>query len=428
MVSIGNTILPGVQTNVESASSVGVNVGAPGQIALVGQADLESGTANKNELKKVRTPVSARNLFGSGSPLAENVVGALAEGAYPVFAVATDEIDVTAEDLSGLSSTSGTLANAPVTEDPDEVSFTIDGTDKTTIRTYNDPADLSPGTDEAYFNPVTGAFKLDSAPSTAGDVDYSYFDYDSAVDEVIEAEGETVDILGVINENADAVDYAHTSVLTAASAYQFMIVVAGAAARIGDTSTYSNSYDSSRIQLLYPARDADDMSLIGAYAGLRARLGINNSPMFKRLGSVTDLPETLSPDDQQALLAQFVVPIANESRGARIVEDVNTVSDDNLDEASMRQVLHRLIVDYVTEVVHENSERYIGELHTVAARNSLRSNITAELGRMMDTDSITGFNITVEKVDAMTASVDVGINTVDPLRNIVATISAGQTQ
>lgn len=428
MVTIGNTALPGVQTNVESASSTGVNVGAPGQVGLVGQADLANGTASANEVEEIRTPVTARKLFGSGSPLAENVVAALSEGAYPVFAVATEEIDVTGEDLTGLGSTSGTLSNAPAVESADAVTFTIDSTEKTTVKTYDDPSTKTPGTDEAYFNPVTGDFELDSAPSTSGDVDYTWFDYDAATDALIAGQGEAVDVLGVVNENADAVSYAHSEVESAVSQYQFMVVLAGAAARIAAPSSFENPYDSSRIQLIYPARDENDLSTIGAYCGLRARLGIDSSPIFKRLSTVTALAETLSTADQEALLGEFVVPVADESRGARIVEDVTTVTDDNTEEGNMRQVLHRMIVDYVTEVVNENSERYIGKLHTKGARNSLRSNITTELNRLRDTNSITGFNITVEEVDAMTASVDVGIDTIDPLRNIIATITAGEIE
>lgn len=432
MVSIGNTTLPGVQTNVESANSTGVNVGAPGQIGLIGQADLANGTATANTVEEVRTPVKARALFGSGSQMAENIVDALGEGAYPVYAVAPSEADVTGEDLSGLAGSSGTLANAPGPEDGAAYTFTIDGISKTAVITYTDPSTLNPGADEVYVNPITGAFELDSAPgdadATNDTVNYSYFDYDAATDALIAAEGDKVDVVGVLNENSGAVSYAHNAVNTAVNKYDFMVVVAGAAARIGDTSTYTNSYDSSRIQLLYPSRNADDESIIGAYCGLRAALGINNSPMFKRLNTVKDLAVTLSKGEQEDLVAEYTVPVADESRGARIVEDLTTVSDTNSGEASMRQVLHRLIVDYVTEVVHNNSERYIGELHTVGARNSLRSNITAELNRLMDLNAITGFNITVEKVDAMTASVDVGIDTVDPLRNIVATISAGQIE
>ena len=431
MVSIGNTILPGVQTNVESASSTGVNIGAPGQVGIVGQADLSNGTASANEVRDIRTPVTARKAFGSGSQLAENIVDALAEGAYPVYAVATEEIDVTGEDLSGLSSNSGTLGNAPVREDASNISFTINSTSLTTVITYDDPSTKTPGTDEVYVNPVSGAFEIDGGATVgnAGDeVDYTHFDYDSAVDALLADQGEEIDLIGSITENVSAVDYAKTAVENAVSQYEFGVVIAGAAARIGNPSTYSHSHDSSRLQLLYPMRDADDMSIVGAYLGLRASLGINGSPMFKRLDTVEDLAVTLSQSDKEVLLADFVVPIADESAGARIVEDVTTVTDDNAEEANMRQVLHRLIVDYVTEVVNAHSERYIGELHTQAARNSLRSNIVSELNRLLDLNSITGFNVTVEEVDAMTASVDVGIDTVDPLRNIIATISAGQIE
>lgn len=428
MVSIGNTLLPGVQTDIESANSTGVNVGAPGQAGLVGQADLANGTASANEVKEVRTPVKARSLFGSGSQLAENIVDALGEGAYPVYAVATDEKQVTGEDISGIGSTSGTLDNAPVREDPAEVTFTVDSTTKDTILTYEDPTTKTPATDEVYFNPVSGDFELDAAPSSSGDVDYTWFDYNSASDALLNAESEKLDFIGSATENGDAVTYLHTQAQAVVNLYDFVVVFAGAAARIPDTSTYTCGFDSSRIQLLYPSRDADDQSILGAYVGLRARLGMNASPMFKRLSTVKDLAVTLSKGEQQDLVAESTVPVADESRGARIVEDLTTVSDDNADEASMRQVLHRVIVDYVTEVVHVNSERYIGELHTQAARNSLRSNIVTELANLRDLNSITDYTITVEKVDAMTASVDVGIDTVDPLRNIVATVSAGQIE
>jgi hypothetical protein len=428
MVSIGNTTLPGVQTNVESANSTGVNFGAPGQVALVGEADLASGTATANEVEEIRTPVKARTLFGPGSQLAENVVAALAEGAYPVYAVATEEIDITGEDISGLSSTSGTLANAPVSEDPADMDFSVDSTTKTAIKTLRDPSTMNPATDEVYYNPSSGDFELDTAPASTGAVNYPTFDYDSAVEAMMEAEGEKVDIVGIINENADAVSYAHAQALISVNLYEFMVVVAGASPYIADTSTFTNGFDSSRIQLLYPGRDNDEQSLIGAYVGLRAKLGIDSSPMFKRLKTVNDLPVTLSKGEQTDLVNEKIVPLADESKGARIVEDLTTVADDNADEASMQQVLHRLIVDYVTEIVHDNSERYIGELHTRSARNSLQANITAALTRLMDLNSITAFTITVEKIDAMQASVDVGIDTVDPLRNILATISAGQIE
>lgn len=426
MVTIGSTTLPGVQTEIDSANSTGVNVGADVQVGLVGQADLSNGTANKNEVYEVSTPVKARTLFGKGSMLAENCVNALIEGAYPVYAVAPERVSVNSEDLSGLSSTSGTLANAPGPEDADKYSFTIDSTTKTAIITYKDPSTLSPGTDEVYVNPVTGDFELDAAPSSSGDVNYEYFDYPTASQALYDAEANKLDAVGVLNENEAAVTDAHNKALTFDDRYEFTVVIAGAAPRIPDTSTYSCNYDSSRIQLLYPSRNADDESIIGAYLGLRAALGINNSPMWKRLQTQKDLVVTLSKGEQEDLVNATTVPVADESRGARIVEDLTCVASDNAEESAMKQVLHRFIVDYVTNVVNVVSERFIGELHTQAARDSLRTIIGGELDQMMSQNALTAYTVTVEEVDAMTASVNVGIDTIDPLRNILATITAGE--
>jgi hypothetical protein len=428
MVTIGSTTLPGVQSEIESATSTGVNAGASVQIGLVGQADLANGTANANEVERITTPVKARKLFGSGSMLAENCVDALTEGAYPVYAVAPERVSVSGEDLSGLGSTSGTLANAPGPEDSSEYSFSVDSTGKTAVITYDDPSTKAPGTDEVYVNPVTGDFELDAAPSTAGSVSYSYFDYPTATAAIYNEEAEVLDAVGMLNENPAVVDDAHAKALQYDDLYEFTVVFAGAAARIGDTNTFTNSYDSSRIQLLYPSRNADDESLIGAYLGLRAALGINNSPMFKRLQTQKDLAVTLSKVEQEDLIREKIVPIADESRGARIIEDLTCVADDNSDEDAMRQVLHRFIIDYVTEVVNLVSERFIGELHTEAARNALRTIIGGEMDQLLTQNSITAYTVAVEEVDAMTASVDVGIDTVDPLRNILATIAAGEVE
>ncbi|WP_083405271.1 hypothetical protein [Haloferax larsenii] len=407
----------------DSATNAGVNVGASAQIALVGQADLANGTASADTVYEVRTPVKARDLFGSGSPLAENIVDALTEGAYPVYAAAPAAQSVTAEDLG--TSQSGTLANAPVSEDPADVTFTVDGSDQTTVKTLEDPTTLTLNAGETAYNPVTGDYAHDVTPSTSSDVDYDYFDYTTAIQAVETEEAETVDFLGVLSEDSGAVQEAHDAVKRMEDNYNFAVAVAGADEYIADTSAFSNSYDSSRIQLLYPARDSDGVSIIGAYLGLRAALGINNSPIFKRLQTVKALSYTLSTTDQENLVAAKVVPVADESAGARIVEDLTCVADANSAEDNMRQVLHRLIVDYTTEIVNEVSEKFIGELHTQAARNALRSSIVARLGGLMDLNAITGYVVTVEEVDAMTASVDVGIDTIDPLRNINATVTAG---
>ncbi|QRV15025.1 hypothetical protein JMJ58_19275 [Haloterrigena salifodinae] len=406
----------------ESATSAGINVGASAQISLVGQADLTSGTASANKVHSVRTPVKARELFGTGSPLAENIVDALTEGAYPVYAVAAEGAEVIDEDVSAQT---GTLANVPVSEDADEVTFEVDSEVQETVRVSSDPADADLDAGQTAYNPTTGEYAHDVVPSTSGNTTYTHYDYASAVGAIETERAEVVDFIGVLTETGSVVQEAHDAALRMAGNYQFAVAVAGAASHIEDKGAFTNSYDSSRIQLLYPSRNAAGDSIVGSYLGLRAALGINNSPMFKRLQTQNRLSETLAKAEQESLIVEKIVPVANDSRGARIVEDLTCVADDNTEEDAMRQVLHRLIIDYVTEITNEVSEKYVGELHTQAARNSLRSNIVARLGGLMDMNAITAYVVTVEPVDAMTASVDVGVDTINPLRNINATVTAG---
>ena len=424
MVTIGNTTLPGVQTTVDSDTSTGVNAGAPVQIGLVGQADLTNGNAVANTLYEARTPVKARELFGTGSPLAENVVDAIIEGAYPVYAVATEGTEVVDEDVTAQT---GTLANTPVSEDADEVTFAVDGSAQETVLVLTDPAEADLDAGQTAYNPVTGEYAHDVAPTSA-DATYTHYDYATAIG-VMEAEqADIIDAIGVLTEEPDAVSAAHDAVVRMVDNYDFAVAIAGAASYISDKATYSNAFDSSRIQLLYPSRNSDGQSIIGSYLGLRAKLGISNSPMFKRLESQTSLSESLSKDEKEALLTNKVVPVANNRSGARLVEDLTCVAEANADEDAMRQVLHRFVIDYVTEITNEVSENYIGELHTQSARNSLRSNIVARLGNLLDLNAITAFVVTVEEVDAMTASVDVGIETIKPLRNILASVTAGRVE
>jgi hypothetical protein len=426
MVTIGNSNLPGVTTTVDSAATTGVNVSAAAEVGIVGQAYLADGTANANQVYEVRTPARARTLFGRDSLLAEAIVDALIEGAYPVYAVATAETAVTNEALSPVG-TVGTLTEGPISENTGEVSFTVDGSDKTVRLIYDNPSDFVPAAGEVLLNPVTREYNLDETVDTSADADYTHYDYDAAVDALLSARAQTLDVVGILTEEPASVDYLHTQVKGQETQGNLMLIEAGAPVYLSPAS-YTNTFDSSRIQLLYPTRAATGESVVGGMVGVRARLGIDESPMFKRLTSVKNLRLTLSKGEQVDLVQAKVVPLADEAAGARIVEDLTCVADDNAEEDSMRQGLHRLIVDYVTEVVNVASQRFIGRLHTQATRNALRSVISSELSQLLDLQSITGYTLTVEEVDAMTASVDVGIDTVDPLRNIEASILAGRIE
>ena len=426
MVTIGNTTLPGVQTTVESSRSVGVGLGSPGDVLLVGSADDEIGTAEPNEGYQIRTPSRARHYFGDNSPLTNAVIDALREGAFPVYAMAVETESVEDENVdSGI----GSLDSVPVSEVASDTEFTVDGQELTTIITFGDPEDYTPGENEAYLNPVTGDYNIDYDTIDPASVDYVYHDYDTALDAVYEDEaGEEADFVGVLVENDDVVGSAVQTVELMAQDYNFAIAVAGASSRMSneEIGEHENGYDTSRLQLVYPSRNNDGESIIGSYLGLRSSLGISASPMRRRIGSQNDLNHTLSPEQKTELLDERVIPIANERAGARVIEDVTTAKEDNADEHQMRQGIARLVIDYVTLVVQANSDSFIGELHTESARNALQNIIKSELKDLMSLNAITAYSVSVQEVDSMIASVDVGVETVAPLRNIVATVTAGE--
>ena len=438
MVTIGNDSLPGLITTLDSAATTGANIGAPGVPVILGQAYLDEGSGSAASAERITRPKRAQTLFGPDekSKLTKEVQSALVEGAYPVYAIAADETTVTAEDLSGVSSTSGTLANAPVQEVAEDITFTVNSTDKTTVLYYEgDPTNASPGTDEVYLNPVTGQFEADESLGAAGDeVDYTYLDYSNAFTEITEAQfgddvflREVVDFVGTISENDTVVDALSSKVSSMEGNGWFSIGIAGAGdPYIADTSSYTDSYDTSRLQLIYPSRNADGDSLIGSYLGLRARIGIDSSPIFKRFRTSDRLLENLTQNQKTNLVSSNIIPIDEESGGSKVVEDITTVSDDNVEEAAWDYGSARLITDFVAETIEEISQPYIGQFNNTGVQNSLRANIADALNALLGTQAIEAYSIIVEEQDATTVTVDVGINTADPLRNIDLTVSAGQ--
>jgi len=127
MVSYGSTSEPGITTDVESALTISTSGDAPTDVGIVGQADLDVGTATPNQVYQITRASNARSYFGEDSLLANAIVDALDMGAYPVYAVATSEEVVNGEDISGVSSTSGEFANSPLSEDSEDIQVRVDG-------------------------------------------------------------------------------------------------------------------------------------------------------------------------------------------------------------------------------------------------------------------------------------------------------------
>jgi hypothetical protein len=435
MAELGTKLEPGIVTDVSSATTVSTGGASRSDVGIVGQADLGAGategSADPNEVYLVTRSTDARTWFGDDSLLTEAVIDALNEGAFPVYAVATEETQVTGEDLSGLSSTSGTLAEGPADEDATNAQFTIDGVSKTTTITYEDPATLSPDADEVLLNPVTQDFELDAAPSDGDDtndtVDYVAHDYPTANQALVDGVGETIDFFVALSENESVTADVQTKVGNMAQEYNFALAIVGAGARI-DPMNYENQFDDSRMQVLYPTRGADDKSILGAYAGKRAALGITTTPINKRLESEKKLSVGLDKGQRGELIDSRVVPLAQESAGARIADDVNSVSDDNSEEANIRYGFSRLVIDVVIKTVHTNERPFIGRLNSQAVRSTLEGLLTSQLKPLLRSNAILDYNVTVRKVDATTATVELGVETAKPLRFIENEVAVGGVQ
>lgn len=435
MADLGTKIEPGIVTNVSSATTVTTEGQSPSNVGIVGQADLgggaEQGSANPNEVYLVTRSTDARGWFGDQSLLTEAVTDALNEGAFPVYAVATEEQSITGEDISSITSTSGTLAEGPISEDPTDTQFEVDATSKTTVITYEDPTSMSPDAGEVYLNPVTGEFELDAAPSdsenTNDTVDYPAHDYLTANQALVDSASEAIDFFVPLSERLDVKTDVQTKVNNMAQEYNFAMAIVGAGARI-DPIAYENSFDDSRVQVIYPTRGANGMSVLGAYAGLRASIGLTTTPINKRLDAEKDLAVSLDKAQRGELINSFVTPLDEESAGARIADDVNSVSDDNSDEANIRFGFTRLVVDFVIETVHINERPFIGRLNSQAVRSTLQGLLNSELKPLKRTNSIIDYSVSVRPVDATTATVELGIETAKPLRFIENEIAVGDSQ
>lgn len=430
----GDTTEPGIITEETSSGTIVSADEAPSDACIVGQADLVNGTATANTVYEITRDDTARTRFGApeDSLLTSAILDMLREGATPVYAIATSETSVAGEDISGVAGTSGTLANAPVSEDPADTSFVVDGVTKTTVITFEDPATKSPGSGEVYFRPTDAKFELDAAPGDADNtndtVDYTHFDYVSALN-ALEANREAadaVDFVSALAENDTVQQDVITTVDNLAQNQQYAVALVSAGARV-DPSTYANPHDSSRVQTAYPTRFEDGTSALAAYAGKRASIGLEKTPIGQRFETEKPLAVSLSKAQRGDLIAEKVVPLEDRAGGAVIKDDPTSIADTNTAEANLDYGFKRLVLDYVYDITRENEEPFIGKLNRRAVRNALADLIAYELTALKESHLIEAYSVNVSEDTATHARLELTIDAPDPLRFITNDVTIGTT-
>jgi len=432
MTQYGDNQEPGIITDLTSSAAVPTSGEAPSDVGIVGQADLANATnpADPSNVYQVTRASKAVEWFGpkDSSMLTTAVIDALNEGAYPVYAVPTAENEVTGEDISGVSSTTVELANAPIREDADSITVTVDGADLTPEKVYDDVSTYSPDAGECVFNPVRGKVELPGTPSDGDDVndtvDYEWFDYSGAVDVVVDKVPEVIDFLAPLSENGDVVDDANLTVGNMEDEYNLALAVGGADIRL-DTTNFTQQYDDSRTQVVYPTRFEDNSSAIAPYVGFKASLGLATTPINKRLSTNKRLAVTLNRAQRGSLIDEDVVPLADEARGVRIVDDPTTVSDSNTDEQNLQYGFNRLAADYIIETTRDNQKPFIGKLNSQTVRNTLEGMVSDSLTELQESNVVISYTVNIQKEDAVTAGLEMSIDLVEPLRFIENTVTIG---
>lgn len=413
MTTIGDDSTPGIQSTVDTQDTIDVNDGAAYNGVLVGPADLgegpSKGDAEPNTLEAFRRPGDVREAFGEDSQLTQNIMDALGEGTAPVYGVATELQEVTEVPDTGLTS-------APATENPED----YDSVD-TIVLTYDEPV-ADPPAGEIHINPVTG----DTSGVGTEEVTYLAPDYSAALEYVAEEAGDLISYIGPVQENADVTQKALNTVNNMESFGDLAIAVCGLAPDTAIAADMELPYDASRLQVVFPARNADDESTIGSVVGKKASLGLNRSAMGTSLDTQGRMRQRISVDDEIDLINNNVVPISSATGGAQIVDDPTTVTDENSEEAGLRQGYGRIVMDTVIELVHAREEPFIGKLNSPANRNALNNILNSGLANIREAQAIQEYHVVVQERDAMSVQVDVTVDTTAPLRNIYNDITAGR--
>lgn len=406
---------PGVISEVLSEFTVGVAGDSPGDVALVGPADLEDGEAEATEVKVISRPSQARDYFGSESALTQNVVDALGEGAKPIYAAAVGKTEV---DDEGVTEDEGELEEAPLVEGE---TVATDGDVHYAIgEPLPEPTDVED--DSFVVDPASGAYV---SGISVDEVSYEVQDYDGALDEMTSGESsEVIDMLGVLTENMDVQSEAQYQLEDMAKSYRFCVGFFPAETYIEEKVDYQVAFDDSRIQMVYPTRDDEGNHIIGAYVGMRGNLGISTTPIKTRLETKGYLSERLNEDERANLIENFVVPIQSGRVGAKVMDDINTVDvEENEAEANYRFAYSRLVLDYIIKAVELNEDDYIGDLHRPAKRDALEADIRSSMQELKESAQVFDFSISVEAEDSTTAHVELGLDLAEPLRFIENTIT-----
>lgn len=414
---IGNTLEPGVVSNVSSAATLTSGDSSPGTGLLVGPAHLgaDEGSAERNRIYGVSDISEARSLFGADSHLTHAVTDALGQGASPILAV-VPSYTMEMQDISTISSQSVTL-NEPAHSSLEYITITIDSEEKTVHKTLEplDSQTVTAGT--ALYNPATDEIKLDASPSSSGTIEYWGMDYQQALNQALSYEGD-IDFVGTLKGRTDVTNMLLSTLNQMEQKETLALGIASMPAPVDTSGNITVSQDTSRIQLIEPGYHEDYTSMVGAFVGMRAEIGLSTTPINQRLNLRERPYAALDVDERSLLISARVTPLEAIGRSARVADDITTVSESNTEEQNYRYGFSRLAVDFLTEALHDLEQPYIGKFNSPGAIGQLEDLLNEEARPLEESNVIYEYEATVTMVDPTTAKVLMQADVAEPIRTI----------
>jgi len=428
MAIFGTTTIPGDSIEVRSGGVVAVGAAFATTVGLVGGMDTGNGSATEGEVVEVESSADAATLFGEDSELKKQVDLVYQNGNIStIYAVPVSESTVTGEAAGG---TSGTLSNVPafdpnIHEEHDITAADTGGTDPTVKIVYDSPPSTPGTSDTVNVNPVTGEFEFDAAATGSYEFDYEYGDYTTAIQSLVAFVPRTV---GALTENTSIANDLATELNNSAADFDFMHGQVGAVEV--DPSSYSDTFDERRLSVVAPGRgftddaNTNEVRTIGATAGKQSGLALGDSSTYESLGGFADIGRTeserYSNSELGTLVDNQVYPLKQGDR-IFVVKDMTTSTDPRFERIYASE-----IVDEATEISHQISQNFVGELNTESNRFALGESHSTSYAELQEDNLLDAYTVSVsEGASADEVDVDIGLDVVDIMDTIDVTITVG---
>jgi hypothetical protein len=197
-----------------------------------------------------------------------------------------------------------------------------------------------------------------------------------------------------------------------------VLAIGGASPYLEDPSSFTNDYDTSRLQLIASSRTTDGDSLIGAIGGTRASIGLETTLINQRVQLPARPAQSLDLADRGDLIEANVTPLKTLGTTAQVKDDLTTVSEDNTEEQGYKYGFTRLVVDFLIEQTHRYEEGSVGEFNSPGEAGRIEDLLTDEARVLEDSAVVYSYEVNVGFESPTQMLVTIRADVAEPIRFI----------